>query len=178
MNRLTVASTFLILFCSQISVAQEAQVLAINNDQPNPIEEITVIGQKHIKILRDQIDAAQDRIIDAYNELNTEKEYEIHCLMVAPLGTKITKKNCAPNYYHTANANVANATVQRLQGSKYSTLTPAASSILVVKNRILREKMLEYAKTDAGFLTAVEDLNVLEEQLKNRREEYFNKKDN
>ena len=134
-------------------------------DQEQPMEEITVIGQRTIATLRIQVERAQDRIFDIYNKLNTDDLYDIHCHMV---GTYIKRKFCSPVYYDRTEAD---ATFYALTGSGGGAAYMMAR--LAHYNPIMGEKWKQLVKSNPDLLHAVIKHYELSQELKSQRRAYF-----
>lgn len=158
-----------ILACSQVGFSQQ-QVSYNDADIEEPIVGIT-ITQKQIGTLRNKILEAQDNIIDLFNELNDDDEFDIICRRAAYTGTRMSKTRCSPNYYGDALANEAQSLVRNLQGT--SGLVPFANTIVVKKNKILKSKMIDLVSTNSDFREEVDVLNELVEELIEYRESYY-----
>jgi len=78
----------------------------LTGDQGEVIEEITVTGQRLISTLRIEVIRAEDRAFDLFNAYNDDNQYDIHCRMEAPTGTRIRYRQCAPNFYVKAEADL------------------------------------------------------------------------
>ena len=61
-------------------------------------EEIIVYGDKSMSVLRQEMNRAADITFDLFNSLNSDDEYDIHCYREAPIGSRIKRRVCRPNY--------------------------------------------------------------------------------
>ena len=99
MTRRFVAPLCALLFAlAQPAVAADSTVSA----------EVTVRAKRELEKLRLEIDAAQDRFIARYNELNTRPQYAMKCNDEAPTGSRFTRHKCRPAFVESA----ANAEVR------------------------------------------------------------------
>ena len=64
--------------------------------------EVTVRAKRELEKMRLQIDAAQDRFIAKYNELNKDPQYAMKCNDEAPTGSRFTHHHCVPEFVNTA----------------------------------------------------------------------------
>ena len=67
-------------------------------DQEEVIDEVTVIGQKTMLVLRNEALQAEERFLNSYNELNTNDKLDIVCVDAAPIGSRIVRRTCLPQY--------------------------------------------------------------------------------
>lgn len=137
-------------------------------DQEQPMEEITVIGQRSLLTLRIQIDKAEDRIFDIFNKLNTDDLYDIHCSREAPTGSHIRHKRCSPVYFDRTEAD---ATHMALTGGGDGSAYMMAR--LAHYNPIMGEKWKQLVKDNPELLQAVVKHYELSEELKRERRAYF-----
>ena len=69
---------------------------------PPVTAEVTVRAKRELEKLRLQIDEAQDRFIDKYNELNKDPQYAMKCADEAHTGSRFTHHRCLPEFVNTA----------------------------------------------------------------------------
>ena len=90
-------------FCQDISGDENVDVSS------ETIEEIVVRGEKSLIQLRLELNRAEDKAFDLFNSLNSNDEYDIHCYMEAPTGSRIKRRVCRANFVVDATTNVAKA---------------------------------------------------------------------
>jgi hypothetical protein len=68
-----------------------------NTEQPSEdIEQITVTGNDQINVLRYQMHRAEEEFFDFFNQLTTNKDFQITCKQEAKHGfTRIKQRNCS-----------------------------------------------------------------------------------
>jgi hypothetical protein len=64
--------------------------------------EVTVRAKRELEKIRLEINAAQDRFIDKYNELNKDPQYAMKCSEEAHTGSRFTHHKCVPEFVNTA----------------------------------------------------------------------------
>ena len=139
-----------------------------DNNQEQPMEEVTVIGQRTLGTLRVQIDRAEDRMIDIYNKLNTDDLYDIHCSQGVATGSHIQRKTCAPVYFDRTEAETTQLALSGVPvGASYM------NAKLTYYNPIMRAKWGQLAKSNPELLQAIEKHYQLSQELKNDRRAYF-----
>ena len=84
--------------CQTVSNQKQEPALPDAIEENEEIEEIVVYGSKSLGHLRDQMHRAEVKVFDLFNSFNDEEEFNIHCRRVAPIGTRIKKRVCRPNY--------------------------------------------------------------------------------
>jgi hypothetical protein len=65
------------------------------------LDEFVVQGKKLYQMRKDIIDA-EKLFISAYNELNTDKDFDLSCSMYTPTGTHISSFVCKPAFFARA----------------------------------------------------------------------------
>ncbi len=65
---------------------------------PNEIEEVIVYGEKSMLSLKRALIKSEDNVLDMFNALNTDYQYDIRCYKRKPLGSNIPRRICYPNY--------------------------------------------------------------------------------
>jgi len=144
----------------------EPQTMATEEQgQEQPMEEITVIGQRTLGTLRIQIDRAEDRMFDIYNKLNTDDLYDIHCHME---GDHIKHKTCAPVYYDRTEADTTQLTLIGV---------PVGASYMNAKlsqyNKIMGAKWKQLVMSNPDLLHAIMQHYELSQELKRDHQAYF-----
>lgn len=74
-------------------VAPAAVPLASASEPSEVLDEVVVTGSRLWK-LRAEIVEAEDRWIARYNALNPIEDFDIHCLIDAPTGTRLLRRYC------------------------------------------------------------------------------------
>jgi hypothetical protein len=74
------------------------------------VPEVIIKGQEEkLSQLEAEVIKAQDAFYDAFNQVNTVKEYETHCDMEMPLDSHIPRRVCNPQFVHSAGQDEAMA---------------------------------------------------------------------
>lgn len=79
-----------------------------------PIEEVTVRGQRPLRELRLEVQVARERVYDLFNSLNSDDEFDIHCRNEPRTGTRIPQRVCRPRFADDATGDAASAFVLEL----------------------------------------------------------------
>lgn len=61
-------------------------------------EEITVVGQRSLRLLRLEVQIARERVYGLFNSLNSNDEFDVHCSNAPRTGTRIPQRVCRPQY--------------------------------------------------------------------------------
>src|SRR5688572_6351203 len=87
-------------------VGLAAPAFAQNAAAPSPsadVDEVIVPGRAPENI-RVEIERLETVVYDRFNALNSDDEFDIHCLMQAPTGSNIPLRTCVPNFVLRAEA--------------------------------------------------------------------------
>lgn len=134
--------------------AVSASETSLIQDESEAYEEVVVIGDPTLRSLREELRAAEDKVHALFNALNDDDEFDIHCHIETPTGTKISRRVCKPNYVDTATRNFGQAYLNFLRGEAGGTAAPSRA-IIQFKNDILREKLTELINENAELRGAV-----------------------
>jgi hypothetical protein len=136
------------------------------------LEEITVIGQKSIMSLRYEVDRAADRMYKIYNELNTDDDFDIHCLWNAPTGSRIKRKLCTPVYVKNLHARASQYALYDIGNSGITGIYIDYTQI-AINDAKLRENMKRLILENPSLFDAVVEHVKLREELKRQRQIYW-----
>src|SRR5688572_17102402 len=96
-----IAALVLLTALSMSEVAAQSDAI-ITDDEPNaaaePIEEITVVGERLLRDLRLDVQVARENVYGLFNSLNTNEEFDIHCHDGARTGTRMVQRVCRPQF--------------------------------------------------------------------------------
>ena len=102
--------------------------------------EVTVRAKRELEKLRLEIDAAQDRFIARYNELNKDPQYAMKCNDEAPTGSRFTRHNCRPEFVNAA-------TNAELRAALDGHSAPPAALVTASKKAAFQKNMLDIASS-------------------------------
>jgi hypothetical protein len=112
---------------------------------PSPtseMDEVTVSGERvKIEAMRKQIVQLEDNFYDRYNELNTNDDFDIHCIEEARTGTRFVKRSCRAVYQEQALAEEGQAAFKILQrfrekGPAVSDSGPPVPASVTIERRL------------------------------------------
>jgi hypothetical protein len=92
-----------------------------------PLDEIIVRGR--VGELRRQMLLAEDAVHARFNEINSDDDFDIHCLMERRHGSRIEERVCRSNSWREQEANMAQAIVRGMQAGSPSAGTPSGEGI-------------------------------------------------
>jgi hypothetical protein len=78
---------------------------------PPVLEELDEAKVRATKLwqMRQNLISAEERFYALYNELNKDDDYDVHCKVEAPLGTRLKSRICRIAFYEEAQADEAQA---------------------------------------------------------------------
>ena len=79
---------------------------------PKPIEEVVVRGKKPLSAYRRDVDAAEVEVWEAFNDANSDDQFDVTCRLEVPLGTRIPQQVCRPRFLDKATSRAAGAMLQ------------------------------------------------------------------
>ncbi|MEO6078472.1 MAG: hypothetical protein ABIQ86_01655 [Steroidobacteraceae bacterium] len=136
-----------------------------NASADSELDEFVIEGKK-LSQLRKQIVEAEDRFYQLYNELNTDKDFDVNCETQAPLGTRITQRVCKPVFYAEAEAEYAQA---MLRGD----YAPPPELVALQRQAAYRAKALALINKNPELLRLLRRRDELERgYLKTRKERF------
>jgi len=159
-SRLLVAGVALGLLLPAVRAAEPATDAAMTT---RPLEEVEIIGKKLYQLQREVIEA-EERYYALYNELNTNDDFDVHCEMHAPLGTKIKNRICTAVYIAKAQEAEAKAF---LDGE---TVAPTAQVALMRQNDY-RKSVIAVLKANPRLYQLLRERNELEQKYERVRKE-------
>jgi len=78
-------------------------VFAAGPPEDVELDEVLIVGQQaQIDEMRKEIVQLEDRFHERYNELNTNDDFDIHCIVEARTGTRMLKRSCRAIYMERA----------------------------------------------------------------------------
>jgi hypothetical protein len=146
-----------------------AQDVAAASQSAANVDEIVVPGRRP-ENLRVEIERLEQVVYERWNALNSNDEFDIHCLDSEPTGSNITQTRCAPNFVIWAESRAAKNTIDgdRTAGSDRQT-----DYMLEMqrKSRQLTEEMQRVARQDEQFLRELARLDELRQLQANEKQQ-------
>jgi hypothetical protein len=154
---------------SGLGASALAQEVATPSPAPQPqdrgvLEELVVPGRRP-ENLRVEIERLEVAVYQRFNALNTNDEYDIHCVERAPTGSNIPQRTCAPNFVIMAESRDAKKLLhdgRTGMGNMGSNSNRAQQrQLLEQKSRELTEEMQRIAREDEQFMRDLARLDEL-----------------
>ncbi len=79
------------------------------------LEEVIIHG-KQLDVLRRELIKAEDQFFDRYNELVKKQEYEVHCAVEQPIGSRVPRRYCRTGYEQNALSQAGREAALMMQG--------------------------------------------------------------
>ena len=145
---------------------EQLGVLTVTPD-PLPMEELTVIAPRTLRMMRDALVTAEDDVLAAFNSVNNDDEYDIYCRRETPINSLIPVRVCRARFVDTVNAR---ATQEALQGS---TVYVSPFAELRYHDEILRQKMADLLEDNPRLYEAMLRYYNLKTDYDSERTERF-----
>jgi len=159
-SRLLVAGVALGLLFPAVRAAEPATDPATTTQ---PLEEVEVIGKKLSK-LRQEVIEAEERYYALYNELNTNDDYDVHCVLEAHIGTRIKSRVCKAVYVAKAQEDEAQAFLQ-------GRVVAPASLVALTRQDDFRKSAIAVIKANPKLFDLLRERNELEQKYERVRKE-------
>ena len=141
------------------ALAQEA----VSPPSVAEIEEVIVPGRTP-ENLRVEIERVEVAVYERFNALNSNDEFDIHCLSQAPTGSNIPLRTCAPNFVIRAESHAASKMLTDGRGRAGNNNDPAEhEKRMKEKSRELTEEMQRIAREDEQLLRDLMRLDELKQ---------------
>jgi hypothetical protein len=125
------------------------------------LDEIIVQGTRLWQMHKALTDA-DDRFFARYNEINKDHDFDVHCDMEAPLGTRIKQRICRPAFQERAEEQWARGL---LEG--FSAIPPEL--IWLVREDEYRKNLLDVARGDPLLMKMLRERDALAKRYEAER---------
>ena len=152
------------------------------DERAEQIEEITVLGQRSLRALRLEVQAARERVYDLFNSLNSNDEFDITCQNVPMTGTRIPQRVCRPQFAGNATSTAASGFLRALLFEcsinqpdyeacvqRNTSAAQATVSVVPLKDRQLASEVQRLAREHRGFRRAMTEYQALERGYEDAR---------
>ena len=117
-----------------LGLCQSAVDQKVEETPAEPIEEIVVYGEKSLGNLRHEVYRTEEKFFAAFNSLNDEEEYDVHCFYEVPSFTHIRRHVCRANF-------VKDATADEYAGWRRGQPAVPSKTVIMQKKKRLGLKM-------------------------------------
>jgi hypothetical protein len=129
------------------------------------LEEVIVHG-KQLDVLRKEMIKAEDQFFDRYNQLVGKQEYEVHCTVEQPIGSRVPRRYCRTGYEQNALSQAAREAAMMMQdmldelrrnvpAKHVVTATSVSPASLGGKHQEFKKVMLDKVTHDETLLKAL-----------------------
>ena len=144
------------------AVAQEDS--ARSSESSGELEEIIVTAPQTWNSMRAEIRRAELKAVSLYNELNTDRQYHIHCTSRTPIDSYIPRRRCVPRYVQELEAQAARDFLDlgisfdmSGEAERHHRIMFEKMQTLMEQNPALYDAMLEYYEAGMTYQTAREE---------------------
>lgn len=136
---------------------------AASPQQDSSVDEVLVPGRRPAN-LRVEIERLEIAVYDRFNALNSDDEYDIHCLNQAPTGSNVPIRTCAPNFVIRAEARNATKMLRDGRTAGTNNNNPAEHEMLMKeKSQKLTEEIKRVASQDEQLMRDLMRLDELKQ---------------
>ncbi len=131
------------------------------------LPEVEVVG-KRLYQLQKAIIQTEDKFLARYNELNQDRDFDVHCRQEAPAGTRIQKRICRVHFYELAEEEWAR---YQLDPSNY--YAPPPDLVALQRADEYQRKALAVINSDTELRRLLRAREALEKKYYAARKEAF-----
>jgi hypothetical protein len=132
----------------------------------NPELEEVIVHGRQLDVLRKEMIKAEDEFFDRYNELVGKQEYEVHCTVEQPIGSRVPRRYCRTGYEQNALSQAGREAAIMMQGfldelrrqaspTQVVGATSVSPASLDGKHKEFQKVMLEKVTHDEALLKAL-----------------------
>lgn len=154
-------------FCTLLTLLLmgAAALPAVAASDADVVEEVIVNGTR-LDVLRKEMIKAEDQFFDRYNKIVGRKEYEVHCTVEQPIGSRVPRRYCRTGYEQDALTQAGREAGIMMQGfldelrrqaspTQVMTTTSVSPSVLNGRHEEFKKVMLEKVTHDEALLKAL-----------------------
>lgn len=163
---------FTALSLSEVAAQSDAATADEPDPAAEPIEEITVVGERLLRDLRLDVQAARENVYGLFNSLNSNEEFDIHCDDAARTGTRMVERVCRPEFVDDATSAAAKwyQTFQKLGGwGSGFQMAQAEMAVVPLKERQLATEVQRLAHENREFRRAISEYQAVERRYEEVR---------
>jgi hypothetical protein len=118
--------------------------------------------------MRKAIVEAEDRFYALYNELNKNNDYDVHCKIEAPIGTKLKERVCRAQFIERAQENEAVAVLAEIRGEAAGfALSP--DLVALEREEDFSKSMLDVINSDPRLRRLIRERDAIEKKYESER---------
>lgn len=158
------------VLASQTATPMEQTSSAASSAPGQSKEEVIVAAHREkLRTLARDLAKAEDSFFDAYNHVNTIREFDVHCGVVTPTGTLLSNRECAPRFAQDAKEDEAKNMFEALTAGIAGGHIPiphgmTANEVITVKYSDYKKHLVEVVTKDPGLRKMLQDYIVLKNQ--------------
>jgi hypothetical protein len=148
------------VLASQTATATEQTSSAATSAPGQSKEEVIVTAHREkLRDLTRDLAKAEDSFFNAYNRVNTIREFDVHCNVVTPTGTLLSHRECTPRFAQAATEDEAKTTLEAFTGG----ITDGQIGIPhgMMANEVINVKYSDYKKHLAEVVTKDPELRKM-----------------
>ena len=121
-----------------------------------------------LRELTHEVAKAEDAFFDAYNHVNTKRQFDVHCSVETATGTLISKRVCKPRFVAAARENeawnVMESMIPLAEGRSTSPHGENANQAINDQMRDYKEHLLEVVRQDGNLRRMLVEYEALKKR--------------
>ena len=179
--RVKLAILLLMMVLPLSVLAQDDQAGIITDEAIEALDEIIVLGEPTLRLLREDVYRTEESFYELFNSLNEGKQFDVVCFYRKPVGSHISRRVCEPNFYKSeympptvsgyGGVVESESSVQSISNMGYAT-TPLHSAFVQHKtiqmNKIMAELVAEYPELHRALMEFADAQQTLSAAVRDR----------
>jgi hypothetical protein len=158
------------VLASQTATATEQTSTAATSAPDQSKKQVIVTAHREkLRVLTHDLAKAEDAFFNAYNRVNTIREFDVHCNVVTPTGTLFSHRECTPRFAQDAKADEAKTTLEVFTAGRRNGYVPIphgmmANEAINVKYSDYKKHLVEVVTKDPELRKMLQDYTVLKKK--------------
>jgi hypothetical protein len=166
MDRQDAAALALILSAFMVAICSLPARADGNGDPQNQI--LIEARKERLRELTHDVAKSEDAFFDAYNRINTKRQFDVHCSVETATGTLISKRVCKPRFVVTARQNEASSVMESMIALVDGRIEPphgeSANQAINDQMRDYKEHLLEVVRNDENLRKMLVEYEMLKKR--------------
>ena len=135
----------------------------------DPQNQVIIAARKErLRELTHEVAKSEDAFFDAYNHINTRRQFDVHCSLETATGTLISKRVCKPRFVVSARENEARNVMESMiplaEGKSASPHGESANQAINDQFRDYQEHLLEVVRKDENLRKMLVEYEALKKR--------------
>jgi hypothetical protein len=158
-----------VLAAQTVTATEQTSSAAASAPGQSKQQVIVAAHREKLRVLTHDLVKAEDAFFNAYNRVNTIREFDVHCNVVTPTGTLFSHRECTPRFAQDAKADEAKTTLEAFTAGINGGFVPiphgmVANEVINVKYSDYKKHLVEVVTKDPELRKMLQDYDVLKKQ--------------